>query len=206
MSKTSKTNYKLTYFEVRARGELCRMVLHAAGQEFQDVRITFEEWPKLKPSTPTGVLPVLEINSDKLCQSMAIARYLAKQYGFYGKTDRDGASIDQVIDTVGDLMGTLISWKLESDATKQAEKNKNIIEETGPRFIRYFDNFLKGKDYFVGSSLTIADMAVYDVLVTLLKKDAKCLSKYPKLEANYKRVGEHPKLKKYLEKRPDIDI
>ncbi|KAJ8301531.1 hypothetical protein KUTeg_020518 [Tegillarca granosa] len=185
----SKPTYKFMYFGVRARGELCRMVLQAAGQDFEDVRITFEEWPKLKPceylSTPTGVLPVLEINSDKLCQSMTIARYLAKEYKFYAESNMEQALIDQVVDTVSDLMGTLISWKLEGDATK---KLSNFV-------FTYF-----------GFQLTIADMAVYDVLVTLLKMDPKCLAKFPKLQANFKRVGEHPKLKKYLETRPDIDI
>lgn len=207
MSKQSKEmKYKLTYFVVRARGELCRMVLHAAGQEFEDVQITFADWPKLKPTTPTGQLPVLECKEFKLVQSMAIARFLAREYGFSAKSSMDLALQDQVIDTVGDLMAILISWKLEGDEAKKAEKDKTIIEETGPKYIDIFNKFLNGKKYFAGESLTIADMAVYDVLVTLLMKDPKCLAKYPKLEANYKMVEQHPKLSKYLKTRPVVDI
>jgi len=41
-------SYKLTYFDLRARGELCRYVLHAAGQNFVDERLSFEQWGPLK--------------------------------------------------------------------------------------------------------------------------------------------------------------
>ena len=41
-------SYKFTYFDARGRGELCRYILHAAGQKFVDERFTFEQWPEHK--------------------------------------------------------------------------------------------------------------------------------------------------------------
>ena len=43
-------SYKLSYFNARGRGEIARMVLAAAGQKFEDVRINFDDWPTVKPS------------------------------------------------------------------------------------------------------------------------------------------------------------
>lgn len=46
------------------------------------------EFENLKPSLPFGQLPVLEINGTRIAQSVAITRYLAKQYNLYGKLSR----------------------------------------------------------------------------------------------------------------------
>ena len=37
--------YKLMYFNVRGRAEAARMMLHLAGQEFEDYRFKEGEWP-----------------------------------------------------------------------------------------------------------------------------------------------------------------
>lgn len=50
------SNFKFTYFDARARGELCRLILTAAGQPFAETRLTFEEWPAVKPSKYTNSL------------------------------------------------------------------------------------------------------------------------------------------------------
>lgn len=38
------SEYKLTYFDGRARAELIRLVFVASGQKFTDERITVDEW------------------------------------------------------------------------------------------------------------------------------------------------------------------
>lgn len=42
--------YKLTYFDVKGIGEPLRLLLSYGGVSFEDVRITFEQWPSVKPS------------------------------------------------------------------------------------------------------------------------------------------------------------
>ncbi len=45
---------KLTYFSGRGRAEPIRLMLAAADIDYEDVRVTFEEWPQLKDSKRGG--------------------------------------------------------------------------------------------------------------------------------------------------------
>ena len=44
------SRYKLTYFDFRGRADLIRLLFVAGKVDFEDVRISFEEWPALKES------------------------------------------------------------------------------------------------------------------------------------------------------------
>jgi len=43
-------NIKLIYFNARGRAELARLILAQAGADYEDSRLTREEWPNYKPS------------------------------------------------------------------------------------------------------------------------------------------------------------
>jgi hypothetical protein len=77
------TKPKLTYFDAPAsRGEECRLALHIAGVEFEDVRIKPADWPALKPTTPFGSMPLFELpGRPVLAQSNAILGYIGRAHG-----------------------------------------------------------------------------------------------------------------------------
>ena len=43
------SDIKLVYFNLRGRAEAARFTLAQAGVDYEDVRVTREEWVKLKP-------------------------------------------------------------------------------------------------------------------------------------------------------------
>ena len=47
--------YKLTYFNSRGNAEVIRMIMAYGDIEYEDVRLTGEQWLELKPSTYTFV-------------------------------------------------------------------------------------------------------------------------------------------------------
>lgn len=71
--------YKFYYFNARGRGELIRYVFAAAGQKYEDVRFSREEWPQHKPRAPFGQAPFLEVvdgdNVFVISQSVSIGKY-----------------------------------------------------------------------------------------------------------------------------------
>ena len=69
---------KFSYFDIEAKGELTRLLLHAGNFDFEDHRIPISEWPgELKAGTTFGQIPVLRWDAMELAQSMAIVRLMA---------------------------------------------------------------------------------------------------------------------------------
>ncbi|GMT22817.1 hypothetical protein PFISCL1PPCAC_14114, partial [Pristionchus fissidentatus] len=95
-------SYKLTYYDARGRAEIARQLFHLGGVAFEDKRISQEDWPAIKKSMPFAQIPVLEVDGKPLPQSYAIYRYLAKEFGFAGKTSFEAAWVDAIADQFKD--------------------------------------------------------------------------------------------------------
>merc|ERR1711937_1069083 len=120
--------YKLTYFNARGRAELTRLVFAASGVEFKDVRIEKEEWLALKDKTPLGQLPVLEVDGVQLPQSLAMARYVAKEYNLAGKNNLEQAQVDAIVDTVMDFAAIVkVKVMLVEDPEEKAKAFAALI-------------------------------------------------------------------------------
>ena len=48
--------YKLLYFPARARAEVARLLFAAAGQNFEDQRLPFEQWGTVKASKSLNII------------------------------------------------------------------------------------------------------------------------------------------------------
>ena len=106
---------KLTYFNLRGRAEVSRLMLAHKGVEYEDNRITGDQWKALKPKTPFGGLPLLEYNGLELSQSMTIGRFLAREMNLAGKTRTEEAQVDMVVDCIIDLIGARVKAVFERD-------------------------------------------------------------------------------------------
>jgi glutathione S-transferase len=201
------TNYKLTYFNSRGRAELSRLVFAAAGVTYEDVRLQKEQWPTVKPTTPFGQVPILEVDGVKLCQSAAIARYLARKFNLAGKTELDQARADMVIDCIDDTIKPAFGVYFETDETRKAALKKKFLEEQLPTSLAGLESILKanhnGDGFFVGTELTWADLAILGLgdFLGVFQADSQ-LANYPKLTALRERVSKVPKIAEWIAKRP----
>lgn len=85
-------------------------------------------------ATPFGQVPILEVDGKKVCQSVAITRYLAKQCGLAGKDDWEALEIDSTVDTINDVRASKCH-ALSKTISPSIEIRFNV------RFI-YVDNFV----------------------------------------------------------------
>ncbi len=200
------STYKLYYFNGRGRGEAARLIFVVAGQKYEDIRYEFNEWPAHKPETPLGHIPILEVDGVKLPQSLAIARFLGKQFNLAGKDNFEQAKVDAVGDTINDLISTFFPARFEQDQTKKQELLKKLQAEDLPKSLQNLENLAKlygnNGPFFVGNKLTWVDLLFYAIGQTLLELDGTALDNFSWLKQNRAEVEKQPKIAEYLKNRP----
>lgn len=95
---------KFTYFGLTSTVGLPSMIcLEVSGKPYEGKTITFDDWPKLKHSTPTGVLPFAEMpDGTVLAESGAIGRVIAGAAGMLG-TGKDYGTSEMLVGMTTDL-------------------------------------------------------------------------------------------------------
>merc|ERR1712088_641300 len=88
---------RLTYFPARGRAEISRLILKHAGVKFDDIRLTGEDFAKVKPILPYGSMPILEYKGEVLCESMAIAAFLADICNLAGTNAVEKAEANEIV-------------------------------------------------------------------------------------------------------------
>merc|ERR1712117_812304 len=202
-SSLEMPNVKLTYFNLKARGEPCRLLLAYGGIKYEDERIPppwepTSTWASLKPTTPFGQLPILKWDGEVLCQSMACARFIAREVGLAGNTNLESAQVDEIIDVIQDLINAGVKLYFAKDE----EGMKKHKEVTIPTALGQLEKKLasRGGQFFVGNNFTWADIHTFMYISDLPDKSA--LSSFPKIANLVERVGNIPNIKQWVETRP----
>nr|CAD7455969.1 unnamed protein product [Timema tahoe] len=199
-------SYKLRYFHSRGQAEHIRLIFAYAKVEYEDERISREKWPEIKKGLPFGVLPVLEVDGKVVGQSMAIARYLAKEFGLAGKDAWENLQCDMLVDTLSDLRQgkDCLTGGRYTHPVKKEEKKHILIKETIPYYLKKFENVLnENNGFFVGGAVTWTDL-VFAVSLegfeAIFGKEA--LDSYPTLKSFKERIFNLPNIRAWIQKRP----
>merc|ERR1712130_158513 len=197
---------KLTYFDLRFRAEPARLMLAVGGVKYEDERIAAPflgdpaPWAALKPNTPFGTLAVLEWDGETIGQSVAAARFIAKKVGLYGDNDIEAARIDEAVDVIQDLMNTGIRLYVAQDE----EGQKVFGTETMPTALANLEKVVsaRGGKYVTGTDkMSWADIQLYTYVSDLPPPAAGIIEKFPSLNNIFKKVGDVPAIKSWVETR-----
>jgi glutathione S-transferase len=209
--EAKKQQFILTYFPGRGRAELARLLLAEAQIPYEDYRMTDTQWPSVKPNYPFGTLPSFEkLGSFKIAESAAIERYIARIGGLYGKTDDEAARIDMFYEYFKNFIPGFFSIAWIKNATEKAAKLQEFFEKDLPlrnkELTIQLKQTLDGKHYFVGKSVSLADISFYRGYSEIIAANANALDDYPELAALYKRVMERENISKWLKERPQSNF
>ncbi|KAF8366682.1 hypothetical protein PRIPAC_84511 [Pristionchus pacificus] len=197
-------HYKLTYFDLRGRAESIRQVFAYAGVAYEDVRIPRAKWPELKPHTPFGQLPLLEVDGAPIAQSAAILRFLGKQFELTGKTPLEEARLDMVVDQIADFTADIKTYMMVALGFAEGDKEALFKEVFIPNRDKHMALLVKNitGDFILGH-ITWADIHLANTLESMLSKMPDVLDGHPALKAYVHRVHSTPRLKAHLASRPD---
>nr|AAA97547.1 S-crystallin [Doryteuthis opalescens] len=223
-------NYTLYYFNGRGRAEILRMMFAAANVKYMDKRFEFNEWDKYRKDMPCMCVPVLEMDGGmKMPETMAIARYLAREHSFYPKNNMDMMRCDYIADCFYEIMHDYMRyyhWKNgrfrfnmsgsgngpSSPTSGRGDMDTNSDNymqwrymNTCHRVLPFLERTLEmkngGKNFFMGDQMMWCDMMCYCALENPFMENQSMFSKYPKLMALRNRVAGHPKISGYLKSR-----
>ena len=201
MSKPS-----LTYFNGRGLAEISRLILAEANVDYDDVRI--QDIAPLKPNLPFGQVPIWKDgNGFELAQSSAIARYLARTYGFYGKNPKEDALIDSILAGFDDLLSKIRPVIRMPDGNEKTVELEKLNKEIIPLWLSFIEKLIKAhgsNGHAVGDSLTLADIAIFHYISNyashkVIQLDA---SAFPAINAVVAAVGKRERIAAWVQKRP----
>lgn len=159
---------ELRYFDGKGAVESSRLLLAMSGTAYTDTR-----W-KMDMSKPygqrcqgfmaakkTGELeanldraPILLVDGVAIGQSKSIERYIARRVGLYGANEIEAAQCDAFCEHLRDL----------KEMHGKAADAKAFNAETLPAFFEKLEKVAGDKSCIVGKSLSIADVAFYELV------------------------------------------
>jgi glutathione S-transferase len=193
---------KLIYFDAPvSRGEECRLALHVAGVDFEDVRVKREEWPALKPTLPFAAVPVLELEDGRrLAQSNAILVYIGRQHDLHPSEAFEAARHEALLAHVEDLRAHMTPSLRVSDPAEKKRLREALVEGSLPMWAALTEKQLEGDGPFLaGQKLNVVDIKLHMAVRWFARGavdhvPATVFADYPKLNRVHDAVWNHPKI------------
>ena len=204
------TQPKLIYFDAPvSRGEECRLALHIAGVDFEDVRLKREEWLALKPTTPFGSVPVLEMpGKAPLAQSNAILVLIGRQYGLHPKDDFEAARHEAMMCHVEDLRGAVGPTLRITDESEKKKAREALVATFLPKWAEQAEKQIGDGPLFGGTQVHVVDLKIHMAVRWFLggKVDhipATIFSAFPKLSRVHDAVRDDARVKAWYARPPN---
>ena len=147
----------LTYFQLHGRAEAIRMLAHHAKVQFDDVKLSFEEWGAKKGAGEyTGQLPQWSNNGEIMTQSNAILKMLAHEHGLMPKCALSTYRAERLHEIGNDLQAKGHMKALFTPDGFTEETLKAFMVDWNATMALFEEHFAK-HEFAAGDHLTWAD-------------------------------------------------
>ena len=193
----------ITYFDVRGRAEVIRLILEEKEIAYREKRVAIEEWPAFKPTLLFGQLPTFEYESEQgkivLNQSHAIYRHLARTLDLYGQTEAEHVRCDIVEEAFVDAQNNLggFYWNPQF-AEKRTDYEKNDLPALLNKLQQLLQQNQQGQGFWVGTGLTYVDFCAWHFLDYVRPFSQRTLEQFELLYQFKQRLEMRPRIAAYL--------
>jgi glutathione S-transferase len=208
--------YELFYWPtIQGRGEFVRLALEEAGAPYVDVargpggmkRMMAElDGAMYAPFAP----PFLRAEALTIGQTANILLYLGKHHDLAPQDEQGGLWTHQLQLTIADLVAeahdthhpVAVSLHYEDQKPEAGRRAAEFTANRIPKFFRYFEHILAGREWLVRERPTYADLSLFQVVEGLCyafpNATAGLYGDYPNLAALRDRVAARPRIVAYL--------
>lgn len=194
------TKPKLTYFDnPTSRGEECRLAFTVAGVDFEDNRLAPSAWAALKPNTPFGALPILEVDGKPaVSQANAILGYVGRKYELLPRDEWEALRVLSLLEAAEELRYTIAKTFGIKDADELQRRRTELAEGPIKSWGAFMEKQIVGP-FAAGDQISVADIKLFVVLGWLKKGvldhiPPDVLDHLPKLSALFEHVKQHPRV------------
>ncbi|KAM8782735.1 glutathione S-transferase Mu 1-like isoform 1-T1 [Rhynchonycteris naso] len=178
----------LGYWDVRGLAHAIRLLLEYTDSKYEEKKYTLGDAPdydrsqwlseKFKLGLDFPNLPYLFDGAQKVTQSNAILRYIARKHNLCGETEEEKIRMDILENEIMDVRMYNIRICYSPDFEKLKPEFLNVL----PDKMKQFSQFLGKRSWFAGDKLTYVDFLAYDLLDVLRLFEPKCLDAFPNLK------------------------
>lgn len=194
---------RLSYFDFPFwRAEASRIALHMGKIPFEDHRPGRDSFRAMKASgeLPFGQLPVLDVDGQRIAQSVAIARFCGKLAGLYPDQPIDAARADELMETANQITYLFAPSMREKDPTKKADLRQELGSKTLPHWLTMLEQRAATNTpgpFLVGQKLSVADLVIWRMLEWICSGmldgiPTTLLDTCPRLQLHQQAVASHP--------------
>jgi glutathione S-transferase len=218
--------YELYYWSgIQGRGEFIRLALEEAGADYIDVAqrperegggdaalLAFLEREDI--SHPPFAAPFLKDRDIIIGQTANILLYLGDRLGLAPENEASRLWVHQIQLTIADLVAEThdthhpLSGDLyyEDQKPEALRRAKHFRKERIPKYLGWFERILArnpyGHDHLAGSSVTYADLSLFQTVEGLLyafpRSTRRTLAEVPHVAALHRAVAQRPRIRAYL--------
>jgi glutathione S-transferase len=218
--------YELYYWSgIQGRGEFIRLALEEAGADYIDIAqrperegggdaalLAFLEREDI--SYPPFAAPFLRDGDIVIGQTANILLYLGGCLGLAPEDEAKRLWVHQIQLTIADLVAEThdthhpLSGELyyEDQKPEALRRAKHFRKERIPKYLGWFERILArnphGHDHLAGSSVTYADLSLFQTVEGLLyafpRSTRRTLAEVPHVAALHRAVAQRPRIRAYL--------